>query len=144
VRARLLLVSKALSFGVLALFMAAWAAGVLLNPAPHWLFIAMFALSPIGMASILLYNVANRSFTDPIERPVHRELETPTTVSNLIRWNWVGPLLAWISINVASFAILHDQLHLPTVATLVLSLIVGTGICWIFVLAHARGWIHDE
>lgn len=130
--------------GAFVAFMAGWVAAFFVHPWPHRLGPAMSAVAGVAMASALLYHVANRSFAEPIEQPVHREIETPTTVSNLVRWNWIGPLFAWIVFNLGSFAILSDQLHLRTVATVVVSLVVGTGLCWLFVFAHARGWIHDE
>jgi hypothetical protein len=141
VRALLLLVLKSLSVGAFIAFIAGWVVGFLIHPSPHWLFSVMFAVGGVGMASALLYHVANQSFTDPIE-DVHWEIETPTTVGNLLRQNWAGPLFLWIAFSVVSFAILRD--HFRTAAAVPLGLIVGTAVCWAFIFAHARGWVRDE
>jgi len=85
----------------------------------------------------------NQSFSEPIE-DIHWEIETPTTLGNLIRQNWVGPLFIWIVFDVVAIVVLRDQLGLQSFAAVPLGLAIGTAVCWVFMFAHARGWIHDE
>jgi hypothetical protein len=43
-----------------------------------------------------------------------------------------------------AIVVLRDQLGLQSFAAVPLGLAIGTAVCWVFVFAHARGWIHDE
>jgi len=51
----------------------------------------------------------NQSFSEPIE-DIHWEIETPTTLGNLIRQNWVGPLFIWIVFDGVAIGVLRDQI----------------------------------
>lgn len=143
VRLCLLITFKWLSVGAVVVFTAGWVAAFLIHPSPHWLFPAMVAVSGLGFGSTLLYHVANRSFTEPIES-THSAIETPTTVRSLVRQNWIGPAFLWIVFSVVAIAILRDQVHLSTATALPAGLLIGTALSLGFVFLHARGWVGDE
>jgi hypothetical protein len=139
---RLVLIScKALSGGGILVFMAGWAAAWFVHPLPDWLVPAMVGAFGLGMASSLLYHVANRSFTEPIER-IDWEIETPTTVRNLVRQNPTGPALIWIASSVVAIALARE--HLRPLVAIPVGLLIGTVLSCVFVFLHARGWIKDE
>jgi hypothetical protein len=145
VKARLLLVCKWLGTAAFVAFMASWVIGVLVTPSPKWVNAGSLVAIGVGFASILLYHLVNHLVGDPIEEE-HWELETPTSVSNLVRQNRVGPLFVWIVLVVTSYAALHakNTLHLRTLAAAPLALLIGTTCCWLLMFAFAKGWVHDE
>ena len=143
VRARLLFLCEALARGAVVVFMAGWVAAFLIHPLPRWLLPTMVTAFGVAAGAILLYNVATLSFTEPIEN-THWELETPTTVRNLVRQNRVGPLFLWIVFSVVAIAVVRDQLRLSTVTAVPLGLLIGAALSWVFVFLYARGWIRDE
>lgn len=130
--------------GAVVVFMAGWVAAVLIHPSPGWLLPAMLAALGVGMGSILLYHVVNRTFTQPVVESAQWEIETPTTVRNLVRQNWVGPLFVWLGFSVFAIAGVRDQLHLSAVIAVPAGLVIGTTLSWVFVFLHARGWVRDE
>jgi sensor c-di-GMP phosphodiesterase-like protein len=139
---RLVLIScKVLSGAGVLVFMAGWAAAWFVHPPPDWLVPAMVIGIGIGMASSLLYHVANHSFTEPIER-IDWEIETPTTVRNLVRQNPTGPAFILIALSVVAIALARARLRLST--AIPVGLLIGTVLSWVFVFLHARGWIKDE
>jgi len=87
----------------------------------------------------------NHGFGDSIEA-AHWELETPTSVSNLIKQNLVGPFFVWLVLVVVSFESLHakNTLHLQSVTALPLGLVIGTAVWWLLMSAYAKGWVRDE
>ncbi len=125
--------------------MACWVTGFVVHPSPRWLVPATIVIFGVGFASALLYHLVNHLFGDPVEA-ADWELETPTSASNLLKQNPVGPFFVWIVFVVASFASLHakNTLHLQSVTALPLGLIIGTAVWWLLMVAYAKGWVRDE
>jgi hypothetical protein len=145
VKAWLLPVLKLLSSGAMVAFMACWVTAFVVRPWPNWLIPASVVMFGFGFVSTLLYHVVNHGLGDSVEA-AHRELEAPTSVSNLIKQNPVGPFFVWIVFVVVSFGSLHakNTLHLQSVTALPLGLIIGTAVWWLLMSAYAKGWVRDE
>jgi hypothetical protein len=143
VRRRLLIALERLASASAVVFVAGLAAAWVIRPLPSWVMPVMVASFGVCFGAILLYHVASSSFTEPTKH-VHWELETPTSVRNLVRQNWVGPLFVWIVSSVVAIAGVRDSLHLSIAIAVVGGLLIGSTVTWVLVLLHARGWIRDE
>jgi hypothetical protein len=82
----------------------------------------------------------------PSWRDEEWQLETPTTVRELLRQNPIGPafwLVGMCFFTICGFAA-PNTLHLPIVVAIPLGLVGGTVVWWLFMFAFAKGWIEDE
>jgi hypothetical protein len=146
VKARLLLVLKWLGGAAFVAFMAGWVIGFVVQPLPKWLIPAQIVAFGVGFASAVLYHLVTHLFGEPIEDAPHWELETPTSVSTLLKQNPGGALVVWIVFVVVSYASLHapNTLHLRSITAAVLALIIGTAAWWLLMFLFAKGWVRDE
>jgi len=99
----------------------------------------------VSFASTLLYHLVNHLVGDPVEEN-HWELKTPTSVSDLLKQNPVGPLFVWIVFVVTSYAVHHakNTLHFRSVTAALLAVFIGTIVWWVLMFAYAKGWVRDE
>jgi hypothetical protein len=125
--------------------MACWVIGIVVTPSPKWTWPVGTVMFGVGFASALLYQLVNHLVGDPIEEP-RWELETPTSVGNLLKQNPVGPLFVWIVFVVGTFGYLHakNTQHLRTITAIPLALIIGTTVWSLLIFAFAKGCVRDE
>jgi hypothetical protein len=74
------------------------------------------------------------------------ELETPTTVRELLRQNPIGAVFAFLVVCALAIGLFaaENTFHLRGAVAIPLGLPLGAAAWWLLMYGFAKGWIHDE
>jgi len=79
-----------------------------------------------------------------MEAHSEEELQTPTSVSNLLRYNPFWTFVYWFAFVVASYAVVHTKMHLGSVPAALLGLIIGTAAWALLMFLAAKRWVGND